>query len=134
MDDGRCVDLQAGAPHAGAHSFDDQATFEFRDGPDDNYDGPAQGVGGVDIFAEADVLDLETVELVQDFKEVFDRPGDPVGGPDQDNFELAAAGIDHHLIEPRPFGLPHQHLLFICQATHPRLAPGDPKQKGIIFV
>ena len=30
--------FKPGAPHSGAHPFDDQATFEFRDGPDD---GPA---------------------------------------------------------------------------------------------
>ena len=53
------------APHAGAHPFDDQATFEFRDGPDDDYDGPAQRAAGVDIFPEGDVLDVQTVQLVQ---------------------------------------------------------------------
>ena len=57
--------FEPGAPHAGAHPFDDQATFEFRDGPDDDYDGPAQRAAGVDIFPEGDVLDVQTVQLVQ---------------------------------------------------------------------
>jgi hypothetical protein len=60
------------APHAGAHPLDDQAAFQLGDGTDDDHDGPAQRAASIDIFPEADVLDLETTELVQDFEEVFD--------------------------------------------------------------
>ena len=62
--------FEPGAPHAGAHPFDDQAAFQFGDGADDHHDGPAQRAGGVDIFPEADELDFDAVQLVEYFKEV----------------------------------------------------------------
>ncbi len=51
--------FETGAPHAGAHPLDDQVAFQFGDGADDDDDGPAQRAAGVDIFPEADVLDVE---------------------------------------------------------------------------
>ena len=59
------------APHAGAHSFDDQRAFELSDGADDDHDGPAQRAAGVDIFAEADELDSDPVEFVEHIEEVL---------------------------------------------------------------
>ena len=50
--------FEFGAPHAGAHPFDDQIAFEFSDGADDDHDGPAQRAAGVDLLAEADVLNV----------------------------------------------------------------------------
>jgi hypothetical protein len=96
--------VESGAPHAGADSFDDQAAFEFGDGADDNHDGAAQGAAGVDIFPEADVLDPDSIQLVQDIKEMLHRPGDPIRCPDQEHIEAAAASVGHHLIEAGPFG------------------------------
>src|ERR1017187_3041730 len=97
--------FELGPPHAGAHSFDDQTAFELCDGANDNHDRSSQRSGGVDLFAEGDELDVEPVQLVQDFEEVLSGPGDPVTSPDQDDVELAAAGIAHHGIESRPAGL-----------------------------
>ena len=97
--------FEAGAPHAGAHPLDDEAAFQFGDGADDDDDGAAQRAAGIDIFPEDDVLDVEPVEFVEHIEEVLHRPGHPVRCPDQDNIELAAAGIGHHLIEARPAGL-----------------------------
>jgi hypothetical protein len=91
--------FEAGAAHAGAHPLNDQAAFEFCDGGDDDDDGPAQRTGGVDIFPEADELDVETIEFIQDFKVVLDGASDPVASPDQNNIEVAAAGIGHHMIQ-----------------------------------
>ena len=85
-----------------AHSLDDQVTFEFGDGADDDHDGPAQRAGSVDLLAEADELDVEPVELVEHFEEVFHRSGDPVAGPDQDHIEASAASVGHHLIKATP--------------------------------
>ena len=53
--------LEPGAPHAGAHPLDDQVAFQFGDGADDDHDGAAQRATGIDIFPEADVLDLEPI-------------------------------------------------------------------------
>ena len=53
--------LKPGAPHAGAHPLDDQIAFQFGNGADDDHDGPAQRAAGIDIFPEADVLDLKTI-------------------------------------------------------------------------
>jgi hypothetical protein len=50
-------------------------------------------------------LDIETVELVQDLKEVPGGSGDAIAGPGQDDIELAAAGIPHQIAEPWPAGL-----------------------------
>jgi len=66
------------APHAGAHSLDDQVAFKLGDFADDDNDGPAQRAACIDIFPEADVLDLEMIQFVEDIKVVFHRPGDPV--------------------------------------------------------
>ena len=70
--------FEAGPAHAGADPLDDQVALQFRDRSDDDHDGPAQRAAGVDVFPEADELDLETVELVENIEEVFHRPGDPI--------------------------------------------------------
>jgi hypothetical protein len=94
--------FKTGAPHAGAHSFDDQRAFEFCDGTDDYYDGATQWAASIDIFPEADVLDTYPIQLVEHIQEVLDRPGDPIRCPHENNIEPAAAGIGHHLIESWP--------------------------------
>jgi len=71
--DGLPADVPAfepGPPHAGAHPLDDQVAFKLRDRTDDDDDGPAQRAGRVDIFPEADELDVQVVERVQDFEQV----------------------------------------------------------------
>ena len=96
--------FELGAPHAGADPLDDQVALELGDRADDDDDGAAQRAAGVDLLAEADELDVEPVQLIEHIEEVLHRPGDPIGGPDQDDVELAAAGIAHHVIETRPLG------------------------------
>ena len=56
----RYAGLRAWAPHAGAHSFDDQAAFQLSDGADDDNNRPAQWVAGVDLLSEADVFDVDS--------------------------------------------------------------------------
>ena len=97
--------LEPGAPHAGAHPLDDQRTFQFRDGADDDDDGAAQRAARVNLFAEADELDLQVIQLIQHLQEVGHRPGDAVEGPDQDHIEPAAAGIAQQLVQTGPPGL-----------------------------
>jgi len=97
--------LELGSPHAGSHPLDDQVAFELRDRTDDDHDGPAQRAGRIDRFAEADELDVETVELIQDLEEVPGGAGYAIAGPYQDDIELAAAGIPHQIAEPWPAGL-----------------------------
>jgi hypothetical protein len=70
--------FETGAPHAGAHSFDYQVTFEFGDGADDDYDGAAQRAAGIDVFPKRDVLDPYSIQLVQDIEEVLHRSCDPI--------------------------------------------------------
>ena len=96
--------LQPGSAHTGPHPFDDEVAFQFCDGSDDDDDRPAERAAGVKIFAEADELDFQMVELVQDFEEVPNGPGDPVRGPHQNYLEAAAAGIPKQVIEARPTG------------------------------
>ena len=59
------------AAHAGADPLDDQVAFEFRDRSDDYDDGAAQRPAGIDLLAEADEFDVEPVQLVEQFEEVF---------------------------------------------------------------
>ena len=53
--------FETSTPHTGAHSLNDQASFELGDGADDHDDGPSQRTTGVDIFPETDILDPGTI-------------------------------------------------------------------------
>jgi hypothetical protein len=97
--------LEPGPAHSGPDPLGDQATFQFGDRADDDHDGPAQRAAGVDLFAEADELDLQSVEFIEHFQEVTRRTSDTIARPDQDNIESAAAGIAHHFVQARPAGL-----------------------------
>jgi len=66
--------FETGAPHAGAHPLDDQASFEFSDRADDDNDGPAQRAAGVDIFSERDELYLQSVQIVENREEMASAP------------------------------------------------------------
>src|ERR1035438_869258 len=82
LQQGHAVDLQGrpadapafelGAPHSGAHPLDNKVALQFGDGADDHDHGPAQRAAGVDVLPEADKLEVEMSELVQNFEEVAD--------------------------------------------------------------
>src|SRR5581483_1226906 len=50
--------LELGAPHAGTYPFDDQVAFEFRHGGNERHQGPAQRAACIQLFPEADELDV----------------------------------------------------------------------------
>ena len=60
------------AAHAGAHPLNNQIAFEFRDGADNHHDRPTQWAAGIDLFAETYELDIDTIQLIEHFQEVFD--------------------------------------------------------------
>ena len=91
--------FQLGAAHAGAHAFDDKAAFQLCDASDDDDDGPTQRPSGIELLSETDELYIEMIEFVQHLQKVFHRSGQPVGGPNRDHIEAAAACIGHHFIE-----------------------------------
>src|ERR1022692_3586527 len=62
--------FELGPPHTGAHSLDDQTTLQLRDGSDDDNNRAAQGPAGIDLFAEADELDVQPVKLIQQLEEM----------------------------------------------------------------
>ena len=64
--------FELGPAHAGPDPLDDQVAFEFGDRPDDDHDGAAQRAAGVDLFTEADELDVEPVQFIEHFEEVPD--------------------------------------------------------------
>jgi hypothetical protein len=101
--DGSAFELDS--PHAGTNPFYDQAALQFSNRTDDDDDGSSQRSTGVDLFAEADELDVQSVEIIEDIEEVPSGACDAIARPDQDNIELAAASISHHPIESRPLGL-----------------------------
>ena len=81
-DDGGAVEIERpapdvtafepGPPHAGAYPLDDQVAFKLGDRADDDHDGPARRAARVDILPEADVLDVEPAQFVQNIEEVLD--------------------------------------------------------------
>jgi hypothetical protein len=90
--------------HAGPDPLDDQVTFQLGDSADDDHDRPAQRTAGVDLLSEADELDVDPIQLVEDFQKMPHRTCDPIASPDQDNVELPAARIPHQIVEARPAG------------------------------
>ena len=70
--------LEPGPAHTGFHPLNDQVAFEFSDRGDDDHDGPAERPAGVDVFPEADELDVETVEFIEHFEVLLHRPGDSI--------------------------------------------------------
>jgi len=91
--------FELGAPHAGAHPLDDQVTFEFSNDTDDHDDGTAQRSSCVDLLAERDELDSESVQLVEHLQKVPGRAGDAIACPYQDDIETSSAGIAHQIIQ-----------------------------------
>ena len=106
-DDGFSIQIECGpadvsaleprAAHAGANSLDDQVAFEFSDSSDDYDDGSAQWPARIDLLAEADELDSETVELIQEFEEVSNRTGNAIGCPHQNDIEATPVRVRHEL-------------------------------------
>jgi hypothetical protein len=108
--------------HACADPLDDQVALEFSDRADDYDYGPAQQAGCVDLLTEADELDVEPVQLVQHLQEVLYRTGDSIGSPDQDNIELASAGI------PVDDAVTEMSATFVARAVEPMSAVASPFQ------
>ena len=75
--------FELGAPHAGAHSLDDQAPFKFGDRTNNDHHCPAQWTTGVELLPERDELDVQPVQLVEHFEEVPGGAGDAIAGPDE---------------------------------------------------
>jgi len=84
--------FEASAPHACAHSLDDEVALKLCDGADDDHDGSAQRSAGVDLLAETDELDAYPVQVVEHIKEVTSGACDAIARPDQHDAEAAAAG------------------------------------------
>jgi len=97
--------LQPGAAHPCPYPFDDEVAFQFRDGADDDDDGPSQRATGIEVLPKTYELDLQMVEFIQHFEEVPDGSSDSVRGPHQDHLEPAAAGIPKQIVEARPASL-----------------------------
>ncbi len=73
--DGPASDVAAfepGSAHAGPDSFDDEVPLQLGDRADDDDDGAAERTAGIEVLAERDVLDVETVEFIQHLEEVAD--------------------------------------------------------------
>ena len=71
-------------------------------GADDDDHCPTEWSAGVDVLPEADELDIEMVQLVEDLEEVARRTGDAIERPDQNGIETMLVGIVQQVVEPRP--------------------------------
>src|SRR5664279_954321 len=74
--------FEFGPPHSSANALHDQRAFQLGDGADDDNHRPAQWAGGIELFPEADELDVPVVQLVEYFQEVPDGACNPVARPD----------------------------------------------------
>ena len=72
--------FEPGPPHAGADPLDNQVALELGDGSDDDHHGSAQRPARVDLFAEADELDVQPVQFIEHFEEVLYRASDAIRG------------------------------------------------------
>jgi hypothetical protein len=97
--------FESGPAHAGPDSFDDEVPLQLGDGAADDHDGAAEWAAGIEVLAEADVLDVEAVEFVQHLEEVADGSCDPVRRPDEHHLEAAAARLPEEFVEAPPLGL-----------------------------
>lgn len=53
--------FELGTPHAGTHPLDDKAALQFSYRTDDDHDGSSQRSTGIDLLAETDELDVQTI-------------------------------------------------------------------------
>src|SRR5689334_4269531 len=65
--------FELGAAHTATHPFDDQVAFQFGDRTDDDDDGAPERATTVDVFPEADELDIEVAKFIERLQEVADR-------------------------------------------------------------
>lgn len=63
--------FESGAPHAGAHSFDDQVPFKLGNGADDHHDCSTERSTCVQRLTEANELDLQVIQLIEHIEEVL---------------------------------------------------------------
>jgi hypothetical protein len=63
------------------------------------------GSAGVDVLPEADELDIEMVQLIEDLEEVPGRACDAIERPDENDIEAVLAGVVQEVVEPRPLRL-----------------------------
>jgi hypothetical protein len=67
----RCGVLRAWRGACRHQPLDDQIAFKLGDGADDDHDRAAQRAACVDLFAEADELDVQAIQLIEDLEECF---------------------------------------------------------------
>jgi hypothetical protein len=97
--------FQFRSSHPGFDSFDDQTLLELGNRTHNHDDRSTQWTGRVDIFADADELDLEVVQLVEHFQEMADISSDAVKRRNDHNVKSVSPSIRQQLIESTSFGL-----------------------------
>ena len=107
--------LKLGAAHSGADAFDNEAAFQLGDDSDDYDDRPTQRTAGVYLLAKTYKLDVEMIQFIEYFEKVLHGTGQPIGSPNQDHVEAAAAGVLHHFIETRAPGFGTADLICILR-------------------
>jgi hypothetical protein len=103
--------FQLSSPHTGPHALNNKVTFQFGNSADDDHHGAAQWTARVELFTEADELQVEVVQLIEYFQEVPDGACDTIARPHQDYIEAATTGIGHHLVETRAAGFGSRDLV-----------------------
>ncbi len=57
--------FEPGPAHAGPDSFDDEVALQLGDRADDDHNGATERAAGIEVLAEADVLDVETIHRAE---------------------------------------------------------------------
>jgi hypothetical protein len=114
--------FQLGAAHAGPNPLDDQVALQFSDHTNNDDHGAAQWAAGVELFPEADELDVEMIQFIQHLQEVADAAGQSIASPHQHNIELTAAGVGQQFIQTRAarFGAADPIFILLDDLSRPR--------------
>jgi len=67
--------FQLSSAHPGSDSFDDQVAFQFSNGGEDNHNGPSQRAAGIELYLAGNELQVQVMELIEQFQEVLRRTG-----------------------------------------------------------
>jgi hypothetical protein len=72
--------FQPRSAHSSLHALPKQVSFELRDRADDNNHRSAQWPASVDVLAQADELNAEVIQFIDDLQEMANTSGEPVKG------------------------------------------------------
>jgi hypothetical protein len=84
--------------HSCANPLDDRLPFYLCDCSDYDDHRSTKWATGVNVFPQADKLDSEVIQFVENLQEMTHIPRDPIESRDEDNIESMPPGIHEKLV------------------------------------